>query len=665
MTKKLTQLASGALLMLSVAQLRLDPDNARKTGDNKPADDMIASIRDKGLLQPLSVIPHADEKNVFITKIGNRRLRALQFLVEDGTIDGDAKIIRCQPLEGTETQILEAQISENMIRQAMNPVDEFEAFAKLAEQGATPEEISVRFGTPLRTITKRMALGRCAQEVRDALRAGDVTIDAATAYAGCPDQDRQVRILNLYRDRRYGGTTYHEVRNALKEERIATDDAVAVFIDQEEYVKRGGEIEHDLIEEHGIMLNSELVYQLRDERLKAEMESYADDGWKFVEVQESGTYLYDTYRRIYGEISPLSEEETEQLAKAEEKLQTLSKEVQDSGEDWTDEQIEKADALEAVIDAFNERDDIYSDEQKATAGVILSQSSSGKLNVELGMRRLTDIKAEQNGGDSDGSGATNDNPTPKARFSQSLASDLGTYRGLGIAAALVDNPELAYDYMIFCNLYSAYGRGVGTGSSIVCRNENLEFNLTGYDQLPAAKALAKASKKLKTEIFEGFDMKEAWALFKKLTKLQRSNLIAHAVAMTITSPRLSNTFATEVVAAADVSIRDYWTPTFENYFSRIRKDQIFEHIVELVGEQTAITITNSMSLKKKDAATLAADIVSGKYPTTGRQEIIDAWVPQDMEFVKPAPKRSKKSAPNAAKKTATKKAETAAVKEAA
>src|SRR3546814_7091188 len=73
----------------------------------------------------------------------------------------------------------EISLAENVHRLATHPMDEFEAFARLVEAGRSAEEVAARFGTTVRHVEGRLALGRLCDEAREAYRAGDITLDVA------------------------------------------------------------------------------------------------------------------------------------------------------------------------------------------------------------------------------------------------------------------------------------------------------------------------------------------------------------------------------------------------------------------------------------------------------------------------------------------------------
>jgi ParB family chromosome partitioning protein len=65
----------------------------------------------------------------------------------------------------------------------LHPVDQYEAFARLEEQGKTREEIAQQYGLTEKEVRQALALGRLSPEfVRDAWRKGEIKTEAAQAF---------------------------------------------------------------------------------------------------------------------------------------------------------------------------------------------------------------------------------------------------------------------------------------------------------------------------------------------------------------------------------------------------------------------------------------------------------------------------------------------------
>ena len=137
--------ASSRIRNISLSQLVLSPANVRKTPATAAEDgELEASIRAKGILQNLIVYPATGAATgVYEVHAGSRRLRILQKLAAEGVINADDKI-PCKIEEPEDAA--ETSLAENTIRVAMHPADEFVAMAALIDDGATIEDVALRFG---------------------------------------------------------------------------------------------------------------------------------------------------------------------------------------------------------------------------------------------------------------------------------------------------------------------------------------------------------------------------------------------------------------------------------------------------------------------------------------------------------------------------------------
>jgi ParB family transcriptional regulator, chromosome partitioning protein len=104
---------------------------------------LVALIRAHGLLQPLVVRPDEDKPRHYRVIAGNRRLLALREIHRN---DGNPKI-PCV-LRDVDAATADAlSLGENFAREAMHPLDEAEAFAKLAsDDGKGVDGIAAEFG---------------------------------------------------------------------------------------------------------------------------------------------------------------------------------------------------------------------------------------------------------------------------------------------------------------------------------------------------------------------------------------------------------------------------------------------------------------------------------------------------------------------------------------
>ena len=178
-TNKETSVAQPLATYLPLTTLCLSPLNTRPAHDHGDTTELKASILAHGVLQPLHVLP-ASESSTGLNEVtmGGRRLKALMELAAHDRIDADYAV-PCMIASGEAEDIPPKSIAENVVRRAMSPAVEFEAFARLEEMGKAAGDIAREFGCTVKHVRQRLALGKTAPALREALRTGDIGLDTA------------------------------------------------------------------------------------------------------------------------------------------------------------------------------------------------------------------------------------------------------------------------------------------------------------------------------------------------------------------------------------------------------------------------------------------------------------------------------------------------------
>src|ERR1700681_1862465 len=171
--------------------------NPRRTADRAGISSLAESIKADGALQNLIVEPEDDGK--FRVVSGKRRFLALKLLRRQGAIDDDYKVpaeVRRNLQNGDGLRIATV---ENVQRAALDPVDEAEAFATMLPNGAAIEDLAAKTGFSLQTIRRRLALADLGDEVKGAIRTGELPLGIAEAMTlGTVDQQRA--LLNDFKE---------------------------------------------------------------------------------------------------------------------------------------------------------------------------------------------------------------------------------------------------------------------------------------------------------------------------------------------------------------------------------------------------------------------------------------------------------------------------------
>ena len=170
---------------LTLDQLAAHPKNVRAKSDYSPEGlaSLAASIAAQGLLQGLVV--QQLEDGGYGVLAGRRRMLALQRLAAEGRLAAEVKI-PCKVIERSIDHVTAVSLAENILQEPMSALDEFEAFAAMAAEGAAIEDIAASFATTLRAVKERLRYGRIHPAIRDAARAKTISLDVMKPMPGIP-----------------------------------------------------------------------------------------------------------------------------------------------------------------------------------------------------------------------------------------------------------------------------------------------------------------------------------------------------------------------------------------------------------------------------------------------------------------------------------------------
>ena len=149
-------------------------------------DELAQSIKANGIIQPILVRRTGAAYRIIA---GERRWRAAQ---RAGLLKVPV-IIREMP-EGSERQLLELALVENLQRENLNPVDEALAYQRLTDEfGLTQDQIAAAVGKDRTSVANYLRLLRLPQEVRGDLASGALSMGHARALLALPDAARSAR----------------------------------------------------------------------------------------------------------------------------------------------------------------------------------------------------------------------------------------------------------------------------------------------------------------------------------------------------------------------------------------------------------------------------------------------------------------------------------------
>ncbi|UXX81886.1 ParB/RepB/Spo0J family partition protein [Roseovarius pelagicus] len=167
-------------MMVPIERISANPDQPRRQFDKDLLDDLTASIREKGIIQPLIVRPMPGKAGDYQIVAGERRWRAAQ----------QAQLHRIPVLirEFDDTEVLEIAIIENIQRADLNPVEEAAGYQQLMQKfGHTQEKLAEALGKSRSHIANTMRLMQLPEPVQAYVRNGQLTAGHARALITSDD----------------------------------------------------------------------------------------------------------------------------------------------------------------------------------------------------------------------------------------------------------------------------------------------------------------------------------------------------------------------------------------------------------------------------------------------------------------------------------------------
>ena len=177
---------------LPCAAIEPNPEQPRRQFDAEALEELAASIRVHGVLQPVIVRRAGPEHYQLVT--GERRLRASRLAGRD-TIPA---IVR----EFSDADLAEIALVENLQRADLNPLEEAAALQRLmTEFGLTQDELARRLGKSRPGLANSLRLLQAAPKVRDALAEGRLTAGHVRALLAVPVAATQEALAERVVDR--------------------------------------------------------------------------------------------------------------------------------------------------------------------------------------------------------------------------------------------------------------------------------------------------------------------------------------------------------------------------------------------------------------------------------------------------------------------------------
>ncbi len=167
---------------IAVIDIEPGPFQPRKSINRDRLEELAASMRSRGVLQPLLLRTHPGNPGQFQIIAGERRWRAAQLA---GLHEVPA-LVR----DFTDSDAMAAGLVENLQRQDLDPIEEAEGFVRLIEEfGLTQDELSNAVGKSRPHIANQVRLLSLPDSVQSLVREGLLSAGHARALVGHPEPD--------------------------------------------------------------------------------------------------------------------------------------------------------------------------------------------------------------------------------------------------------------------------------------------------------------------------------------------------------------------------------------------------------------------------------------------------------------------------------------------
>jgi ParB family transcriptional regulator, chromosome partitioning protein len=646
-------------------KLVLSQSNVRRVKAGVSIEQLAESIAQRTLLQSLSVraVVDADgqETGMFEVPAGGRRYRALELLVRQ------KRMAKTQPVPCVvrDAGIAEDDsLAENDERVGLHPLDQFRAFKLLHVGGMSEEDIAARHFVSPAIVKQRLRLASVSPKLHDVYAEDGMTLEQLMAFSVTADQARQEQVWDNVS--RSGYDEPYQIRRTLTENTVRASDRRAQFVGLDAYEQAGGTVMRDLFaqDDGGWLQDVPLLDRLVTEKLKAQAETIAAEGWKWIAVAVDFPYGHTNgLREIEGEPVDLTEEERATLDALNAEYAKIEEDYQDADElpDEIDQRLGEIEAARSVLEA---RSLIYHPAEIARAGVFVSIDAEGLLSIARGYVRPEDeapvvVEPES---EVKGDAETNDGPTTNGVVQRAvitvggaptepveeeddgtvkplpdrLITELTAHRTLALRNALANEPAVAFQAVLHNFVLATFYRFASSRGclEIAIRTPTFPAQAPGLKECASAEAIDGRHEGWKARlpkdeadlwvVLTAFDGKEQAALFahcassavnalyEPANRYNEGRVSAHGIRQRLNHANvLARSVGLDMAAAG-------WKPTVDNYLGRVTKPRILEAVREVKGEQSVQLIDH---LKKADMAREAERLLEG----TG-------WLPEPLRL---------------------------------
>ena len=173
---------------IPINKIKANPNQPRKDFNDSKMEELVSSIKEKGILQPIAVRELKDGNYEIIA--GERRYRASKSV---GLKSIPAYILTVKD----ESEIMEYALIENIQRDDLNPIEESEAYASLKNKyNLSQKEISKKVGKSRSLIANSLRLLKLPSSIKEDIKDSKLSMGHAVSLLGLKSKTQMLAIAN-------------------------------------------------------------------------------------------------------------------------------------------------------------------------------------------------------------------------------------------------------------------------------------------------------------------------------------------------------------------------------------------------------------------------------------------------------------------------------------
>ncbi|MGF6095698.1 ParB/RepB/Spo0J family partition protein [Pseudomonas sp. 18175] len=590
-------------------------------------DELAASIKALGLLENLIVVERA--RGRFAVCGGGRRWRAMGQLVSAGDWPENHPV---PVLLVSAEQALLISLAENHHHVPMHPAEEFDAFAKLIEEGRSVEDVAACFGVTPLVVKRRMKLARVAPKLMALYREGEIELEYLMVLASVDDHARQEQAWDALP---IWNRQVSQLRALLTQDELPSTDRLVRWVTLEAYEQAGGKVRPDLFSDAGTAYLSDrpLLEQLALQRLAHTATQLQAEGWRWVDTQLRYDYgTYGGFVRLHAQEREPTPDEAQRREECEAQIAALAEQLENMDEDEDEEACQSLrdslDALESEQEAAGLARLHWPEAVKAQAGCVVFVDQDGTPAVKYGLvrpgARAAPTSAQsggpvEDGEDQEGSAEAIVEAPSRAVHSKDLMRCLTAHRVTALQAELIQRPEVALavltaqlvQQVFACHDYRFSLSSQPLAIQLTDSQPELLKTLEGQEHCPALAAVDAASTRWQDGLPNDLTLSNLVPWLLGQPQAQVLQLLALLVARALTGIYSveSDHYCTDAVAdAVALDMTQWWQPTAAGYFKHVAKQRIVAVVSEAVDTRAACPLEG---LKKELCALQAEQLVAG------------------------------------------------------